>query len=91
MRCVKVVFDVKTYQSVLLEKIQSEAHARALEGCLIVHHPNTIKIVVCGTGDAVELFVDFIYAVMAAYEGNQMAVDAFLKDKDYRGVFRVIA
>ena len=51
---------------------------------------NKARIVVCGPKEKVDEFLDIVHKGTAKYVPEEVEIEAFVKDKDYRGVFRVI-
>jgi acylphosphatase len=90
MKCIKVTCMLKVTK-VFADFVQKHAHKLALEGFLQIVTPDQIKIVVCGAKDNIDKFVDILYKEGAHKKPFSLEVEPFLKDKDYRGVFRIIA
>lgn len=88
-KCVKITCIVKVTSS-FTSLIHKKAQELLLEGSLQVVPPETIKIVVCGSKDGIDTFVDLLYKEGASKKQFSLIVEPFLKDKDYRGIFRVI-
>lgn len=90
-KCLRVVFDAAVPEGFLHDVVQKNAKKFQLEGTVqYVPAENKIRIIVCGNKDGVDQFIDALHkgAGKAALEGVE--IEPFLKDKDYRGVFRVI-
>lgn len=90
-KCLRVSFGGNLPEDFLHNVIQKNAKKLNLEGT--VQHvlaENKVKIIVCGDKDDVDQFLDSLHkgAGKIALEG--LEIEPFLKDKDYRGVFRVI-
>jgi acylphosphatase len=74
----------------MAEAIQKFAKKLELEGALHTIAEDQIKIIVCGSKDNIDAFVDALYKEGATRKQFSLSVEPFLKDKDYRGVFRII-
>jgi len=74
----------------LEEKLRKGAQSFFLEGTVQVVMPNIVKIMVCGNKNAIENFIDFLHQESADYLVGFIEVEPFIKQKDYRGVFRII-
>ena len=89
-RCIKLTFAVKRASDKLLQTLQSQAQENNLEGFGMASAPESVKIIVCGKGTDVDAFLDTVDELIVKHGGQDIAIDPFLKDKDYRGVFRII-
>ena len=89
-KCLKITFTADLPEGFLQEAIQKHARKLSVEGVAQMLMDNFVKIVVCGTMDEVDSFLDLLYKEVAKIELDELQVEPFLKDKDYRGVFRVI-
>jgi acylphosphatase len=85
-----MTFVVPRSDEQLFEKIQKQARSCQLEGFIMASTPTTIKMIACGVSADLDLFLDKIDEVIATLGGQEVAIDPFLKDKDYRGVFRIM-
>lgn len=79
----------------LLERIQEQARSCQLEGVIMASTPKevredvpNVKIITCGSSEDIDIFLDKVGYLIAEHE--QLMIDTFLKDKDYRGVFRIM-
>jgi acylphosphatase len=71
--------------------IQKKAIQLELEGTAQLIKPEAIiRIFVCGLKDQVDSFVDFLHKSPGNVEMNSIEVEPFFKEKDYRGVFRIV-
>lgn len=91
-KCLKILFGGKFSSNFLRAFIQSSAKKYALEGVAQMHNDESlhVSIVVCGRKENVDSFLDVLHVNAARYGVENIEVEPFLKDKDYRGVFRVI-
>lgn len=89
-RCIKMTFNVQRSDEKLLNAVQTKAHECKLEGFVLASTPETIKIIACGVSGDLDTFLDKVDEIIAAQGGQDVVIDPFLKDKDYRGVFRIM-
>lgn len=90
-QCLKISFSLsKKNEQILPSLIQREARKLNLEGAAQVIDHQQVQIVACGSREAVEKLVDAIYKAHASEKALGVEVEPFIKDRDFRGVFRVI-
>lgn len=89
-RCIKMTFSVQHSSEKLLEAIQKQAQTCQLEGLVMASTLESIKVIACGLSPNLDMFLDKIDEVIATQGGHDIMIDPFLKDKDYRGVFRIM-
>ncbi len=89
-RCIKMTFSVQRSSEKLLNALQKQALECKLEGFVMASTPETVKIIACGVSADLDTFLDKVDEVIAAQGGQDVIIDPFLKDKDYRGVFRIM-
>lgn len=67
-------------------------HARNLdlEGVAQALPDGTIRILVCGLKDPVDHFLDALHKGAGNVVPEMVEVEPFVKDRDFRGVFRVL-
>ncbi len=91
-KCLKIIFSANPTEKFLREVLQETAKQNSLEGlCQPLDDTNkSVKIIVCGNKDKIDTFVDALHK--EAYKKNitDIKIEPFIKDKDYRGVFRVV-
>ena len=89
-KCLKITFIAEPREHLLYTVIQQQARQRNLEGLTQPIGPDKIKIVVCGKKEEVDSFVDYLHSQALEEHITSIEIEPFLKDRDYRGVFRVI-
>lgn len=90
-KCLKITFGTAIPEGFLHDFVQKNAKKLNLEGVVqIVPAENRIKVIVCGGKDAVDQFVDLLHKGSGKTLLDDIQIEPYLKDKDYRGVFRVI-
>jgi acylphosphatase len=71
--------------------IQSKAKQLNLEGTAqLVKTEDLVRIHVFGKKDQVDTFIDALHDSLSEIKTDLFEVEPFLKEKDYRGVFRIV-
>lgn len=91
-KCIRISFAAHGLPNGFLrEAILKRARALNLEGTAQINTTEQhVKIVACGTKESIDAFLDFLHKGPDKTILENIEADPFLKDKDYRGVFRVI-
>jgi len=90
-KCVRISFNSKVPEGYLRSFVQKHARKLNLEGSAQVVGPDgRVRVEVCGTKENIDTFLDVIHKGTTSYRPGEVEVEPFLKEKDYRGVFRVI-
>jgi acylphosphatase len=89
-KCLRITLQIEVTNGLLENFIQKNAKKFKVEGSAQVINKQVIKIVVCGTTEQMDEFVDSLYQGYKEVKPAVIEVEPFLKDKDYRGVFRII-
>jgi acylphosphatase len=89
-KCLKITFTANFSDDFLQSFIQKQAKELDLEGIVQIIGPGRkVRIIACGVKEAVDQFVDTLQGSDVCHL-EDIEIEPFLKDKDYRGVFRVI-
>ncbi len=89
-KCLKITFSMKPKEGFLHTVIQHHARTYELEGMVQALSSDKAKIIVCGEKEQVDLFVDALHKESVKAPIADIEIEPHVKDKDYRGVFRVI-
>lgn len=91
-RCLRIIVTANFPVNFLEAFIQKQARKLGLEGTaqLVDVDKQKLRISICGPGDQLDDFVDLFHKEAAKFELYDMEIEPFLKEKDYRNVFRVI-
>ena len=89
-KCVKIVFQVPLKKGFLHDVVQHHARSFGLEGIAQAQTPDTVKIIAFGPLEDIDSLVDVLHKESAKYSITHIEIESFLKDRDYRGIFRVI-
>ena len=89
-KCLKITLVSKLLGGALRDSIQAAARKLNLEGTVKFMEPNEIVIIACGSKDDIDGFLDNIHEGFGVSLPEDVLVEPFLKEKDYRGIFRVL-
>ncbi|MGC2310656.1 MAG: acylphosphatase [Candidatus Babeliaceae bacterium] len=89
-KCLKIIFSVPIKKNFLQIVIQKLAQDYRIEGSAQIIEQNKVKVLACGAKDNVESFLDALHKEAVKHEMHDIEIEPFLKEKDYRGVFRII-
>ena len=90
-QCLRITFVVPVgKREKLRAKIHKQARTLLLEGTVQVVRDTHIKVVACGSRENMEQFLDTLHHEIARQKCDTLEIEPFLKERDYRGVFRVI-
>ncbi len=90
IKCVRIFVLQDIDEAFTKDVVQKYARKLSLEGIALSSSEGSIRISVCGKKDSVDEFVDIMHKELAKRDVEEIEVEPFIKDKDYRGVFRVI-
>jgi acylphosphatase len=88
-QCLHITFLSKSTKK-LLSDLQQKAREVSLEGSARIEGENNAIVVVCGSKEKINNFVDFLYQELAKKTIENLMIEPMLRGKDYRGIFRVI-
>lgn len=90
-KCLRIVVRTNVTEAYIQDVIQKNARTLGLEGTVQVVVPHKeVRIVVCGAKESVDLLLDVVHKGFQGVVPEEVHIEPFLKDKDYRGVFRII-
>ncbi len=90
IQCLKIMFTMDPLKNTLHTVIQKKARELQLEGTVQLLEQKNVKIKICGSKDVMEEFIDHIHEALLKSSIDGIEIEPFIKDRDYRGVFRVI-
>lgn len=89
-KCLKITFPIPVADQ-FLQNIHKQARVLQVEGTLaVVQQEQLVRIIVCGEKDGVDQFLDFIHKEGAKHNVHAIMAEPMLKERDYRGAFRII-
>jgi acylphosphatase len=89
-QCLRITFSMEVPRNFFEDIIQKHAQKLCLEGTVQKVGPREIKVIVCGTHEAVDEFLGTFHKETANRSIDAFQVEPFVRDRDYRGVFRII-
>lgn len=89
-KCLKITFTGNLPKGFLQKTVLKCARDYPVEGLAQLMMDNLVKIIVCGPLAEVDSFLDELYDEMHEIEMQELQVEPFVKDRDFRGVFRVL-
>ncbi len=89
-KCLKITFVTQLLDGGMRDFVQASARKLGLEGTVQVVEPNEISIIVCGSKDSIDEFLDVIHRGFGANIPEDVQIEPFLKERDYRGIFRIL-
>ena len=88
-RCLKIMVTGSFYETIAEDFIKKNAQKIGIEGTVSIT-PTSLTIMACGEEEPLEDFLDLLHKGTAKATFESIDISPFLKDRDYRGVFRVI-
>jgi acylphosphatase len=89
-KCVKITFHIPPKKDFLHSFVQKHARSFGLEGVAQLQAPDMVKMVVFGEMDSIDNLLDLIHKEADKQKISQIEIEPYIKDRDYRGIFRVI-
>ncbi|HLJ31381.1 MAG TPA: acylphosphatase [Candidatus Babeliales bacterium] len=89
-KCLKITLRAKTAGGGLRDAVQAAARKLDLEGTVQLTDPNELIIIACGLKEKIDDFLDAVHEGFGTYVPEDVHVEPFLKEKDYRGIFRIL-
>ena len=88
-QCLRIEIIAK--KPVVNQDLQRMAKNLLLEGYAQPTDNSKLHVVVCGEKSKIEAFIDALHEGVLEKKIEQFVIEPFLKDRDYRGVFRFLA
>jgi len=91
-KCLKITFSKSNIPSNFLRSVvRKHAQKLDIEGIAqVVPVDKKVCIIACGLKAAVDSFVDFLHKCFLEFSIQDIEIEPFVRDKDYRNVFRII-
>ncbi len=90
MTCKHFTFALKGPEGFLHDFVQKHARSLHIEGTVQFSEPDLVTVVACGSKENIDTFLDIIHQGISSYIPENVSVEPFLKEKDYRGIFRIL-
>ena len=90
-KCIKITFEASIPKGFLQASVQKHAREFSIEGMAqIILSENQVRVIACGEKEAIDNFLDNLHKDFSKAHIADIEIEPFLRDKDYRGVFRII-
>ena len=89
-QCVLIHFKGDFSNQEMRDFMLKTARTLSLEGIAQLIEVDTVKIVTCGKKENIEQFIDALHKSSGIYQLTEIVIEPFYKQKEYRGVFRII-
>lgn len=89
-KCLRITLSGDYPESFLRDFVQKHARSFSLEGTGHRSDDGSLKISVCGDKDNIDAFLDLLHKGTKEVLPEEVSIEPFVKEKDYRGIFRVI-
>ncbi|HSC25400.1 MAG TPA: hypothetical protein VLB80_04275 [Candidatus Babeliales bacterium] len=89
-KCLKITLVSKTLDNDIRNFIQKAARKLDLEGTVQLVQSNEFVVIACGLKSNIDNFLDIIHEGFGDYTPDMVHVEPFLKERDYRGMFRIL-
>jgi len=89
-KCLKITLRSKMVGGGLRDAIQVAARKLDVEGTVQLVEPNELVIIACGSKNNIDDFLDILHEGFGSNVPEDVQVEPFLKEKDYRGIFRIL-
>lgn len=89
-KCLKITLVSKMVKGAVRDAIQVAARKLGLEGTVQHIEPNEMVIIACGEKENIDAFLDVVHQGFDGMIPEDVLVEPFLKEKDYRGIFRIL-
>ena len=89
-QCLKIIVEGKVQGVGYRELVHKKAEKYSIEGTIQNGNDGTVIIHACGLSEDLDKLIDDLYKGTAKSEVKNIAVEPFVKEKDFRNVFRII-
>ena len=90
-QCLMITLTVGSLKGFLDNFIRNSASKLRLEGVAQLVADNHVRIIVCGESNHVDTFIDTLFEKSTKYKLDGIQIESYFKERDYRGVFRIVA
>lgn len=89
-QCLRITCIVGRARELLYSIVSQQAEELEIEGMIVPYDDASVRVVACGSKEKIEAFLDALHKGAADDKLKSFEVEPFLKDRDYRGIFRVV-
>lgn len=89
-KCLKITLMSNDIDGGFKDSVQGAARKLDLEGTVQFVEPRELVIIACGSKENIDAFLDNLHQGFGVAVPEDVQVEPFLKEKDYRGIFRIL-
>lgn len=89
-RCLKMTVKMAKWDSDWSTEVQKKAKKLEIEGLMQISDDAQITIMACGKDAQLDDFIDYLYDFLLSVNAQIEELEPFIKERDFRGIFRVI-
>lgn len=89
-KCIKIIVYGKVKNEAYQTFIQKQALVIGVEGTIKNNDDESVIIHACGTTENLDTLIDYVYKGASGSHVDDVHIEPFINEKDFRGVFRVI-
>lgn len=86
-QCLRIKCIVGRAREFLYNLVAQQAERLDLEGVILPCDDTSVQVVACGSKEKIDVFLDVLHQNSGA---KHIEIEPFLKDRDYRGIFRIV-
>jgi acylphosphatase len=85
-----MVINIDKWDAHWSDEIQEKAKKLGIEGVMQALDQHQMRIMICGKDALLDEFIDYLYDFFTDINVHVQELEPFIKERDYRGIFRVI-
>jgi acylphosphatase len=89
-KCLKITLISNNIDGGFKDSVQGAARKFDVEGTVQFVEPSDLVIIACGSKENIDAFLDNLHQGFGMTVPEDVQVEPFLKEKDYRGIFRIL-
>lgn len=89
-QCLRIKIIGKVQDSTYRNFAQKHARLLGIEGTIQANESGGVIIHACGPSEKLDRLIDFLYKGTSSSQVEDLVVEPFINEKDFRGVFRII-
>ncbi|MBT3456267.1 hypothetical protein HN446_04335 [bacterium] len=88
-QCLRITFKLSPGSNFVKDTVKKHAYKLEIEGTAFVSG-DQIQIVACGVKENMDEFIGILHKGSRIARPDEVEIESFAKEREYRGVFRVI-
>ncbi|MCK4265435.1 acylphosphatase [Candidatus Babeliales bacterium] len=89
-QCLKIIVTGKVQEVGYRDFVKKNAEDNFIEGTVQNLEDSSILIYACGLSDNLDNLIDCLYKGTSKSKVQDLSIEPFVNEKDFRGVFRII-